>query len=231
MPFAEIRQAWSSNKDGAGFAFFDDKKRKFYFEKGFLNLDKFIDALKQHEDKELAIHLRLATHGKVSPINCHPFVISKKREAKLKGYADALLMHNGILSAYGDADNSDSWHFAREALAPLGHTGRQRMLDTVSGRFILADKDNFYLFGLSRDKEASNCFYSNTSYQKPKFDNWSHGGYRNTSAGVVYSRSSPAKEISLASSDFIDYDEEERQLMQQGFDFEDIQDSKNKILK
>lgn len=46
--------------------------------------------LEKHQDKDAALHFRMATDGKVSVANSHPF--------KLRN--GSYLMHNGILSAY-----------------------------------------------------------------------------------------------------------------------------------
>jgi hypothetical protein len=164
LPVEAIKNAFKVNSDGAGFIT-PVTKKEFFFAKGFMTEKHLLRALKEFKHAELSIHLRMATHGKVSKENCHPFIVNKSKKAILHGRSTSLLMHNGVLAQYGDRENSDSWHFAREALSPLNFNARCRLLDQITGKFILAQAGDFHLFGLTKDAE-NGCFFSNQSYKK-----------------------------------------------------------------
>lgn len=162
IPKEIIRKAWDSNNHGAGFMV--SKGENFHFQKGFFKLKALLSELAKYKKDELAIHLRMATHGAITAMNCHPFIVSTKKITRTEGKADFLLMHNGILSAYGDENNSDSWHFAREALAPLSPQGRDRLLAQISGKFCYGAKGKFYTYGMEKHA-ASGCFVSNKYFE------------------------------------------------------------------
>lgn len=175
LPKEIIKKAWDSNSHGAGFMV--ARAGGFHFQKGFFKMKKLIHELAKFKNEELAIHLRMATHGAITAQNCHPFIVSTKKVSRTEGIAESLLMHNGVLSAYGDANNSDSWHFAREALAPLSLAARDRMLSQISGKFCLGHKGKFYLYGMDKH-EASGCFVSNKYFEYTRISN-SFGVYSN----------------------------------------------------
>lgn len=171
LPVDAIKEAFKTNGDGAGFIT-PVTKKEFFFSKGFMTDKELLKALKPFKSCELAIHLRMATHGKVSKENCHPFVIAKTKKPILQGRSASLLMHNGVLAAYGDRENSDSWHFAREALSSLAPHARVRLLDQIQGKFILAQSGRLLLIGLDKDAE-NGCYFSNKSYKKQiDYNSW-----------------------------------------------------------
>lgn len=62
------------------------------------------------DDRMLAVHWRMKTHGTINLDNCHPYDVVEGRLA---------MMHNGILSTGNAADpsRSDTWHFIQDYLA------------------------------------------------------------------------------------------------------------------
>jgi len=54
-------------------------------------IDRFLRARRAHPDGPAVFHSRLATHGRISTANCHPFAVG--------GDARTVLAHNGILPA------------------------------------------------------------------------------------------------------------------------------------
>lgn len=57
-----------------------------------------------NDDRELAVHWRMRTHGDIDRENCHPYKVGK-----------GWLMHNGVLSTGNKPDptKSDTWHYCR----------------------------------------------------------------------------------------------------------------------
>lgn len=162
LPREIIKKGWDSNSHGAGFMV--SKGDGFIFHKGFFKLKHLLQELAKYKDNQVAIHLRMATHGAITAENCHPFIVSTKKVSRTSGKAESLLMHNGVLSAYGNANNSDSWHFAREALAPLTQGGRDRILQQISGKFCYGYKGQFFMYGMELHKD-SGCFVSNKYWE------------------------------------------------------------------
>lgn len=68
----------------------------------------FISQLPQ-DDRPLALHWRMRTHGDVDKANCHPYVVVPGKLA---------MMHNGVLATGNAADptKSDTWHFIEDFL-------------------------------------------------------------------------------------------------------------------
>lgn len=116
IPKRWLKNAYSSNSDGCGFAHIGEdgqiKAQRFLF--GFR---RFYSALRLAERENpkspFLIHFRLATHGSVSEENCHPFVIDN-------GNKRVAAIHNGILSidVPKGSDDSDTAIFLRKVITP-----------------------------------------------------------------------------------------------------------------
>ncbi len=151
-----LENAWTCNPDGAGIAY-PDGKGGVRTIKGMMTLEALLDALKSvSRSTKVALHLRLATHGSVNQSNTHPFPI---------GRSGSVLMHNGILSAFGrsgDRGVSDSADFARLLGEIKDPKDRERLLSTVGGMFTQIDSRGIKTFGsrswvqISRGVVASN---------------------------------------------------------------------------
>lgn len=110
-----IADVFQSNGDGLGVMY---KNRKGLRVRKLLpttieDVTKFIDDLPQ-DDRNLAMHWRMRTHGDIDKLNCHPYDVVPGRVA---------LMHNGILHTGNrvDTTKSDTWHFIQDFLAsPVG---------------------------------------------------------------------------------------------------------------
>lgn len=152
----DILKMWSSNSDGAGLIVFTHQHVKVI--KGMMKLSDLVEETRKYKNKDMLLHFRLATHGKVNRKNTHPFPIGKGR----------WLMHNGILSQYGshgDLGRSDSEHFASE-FSNLSSDALTRLLDSVSGKFAFIDGKDITLHGTFLDyKElkVSNTYFAPTS--------------------------------------------------------------------
>lgn len=88
IPIERLKSCWDNNSDGAGFMYSENGKLNIV--KGLMTFDSFI---KSYDDisslnKQVVIHFRYGTHGKICPDLTHPFLINKS----------LALVHNGVLS-------------------------------------------------------------------------------------------------------------------------------------
>lgn len=78
IPEDDLRLAWQSNCDGAGFAFSTKKEVKIV--KGFMAVKDFLTSYNEHTKKfknsVFLIHFRVRTYGDKSEMNTHPFEIN-----------------------------------------------------------------------------------------------------------------------------------------------------------
>lgn len=137
LNFDRITNAWESNPDGAGIIY--KSGGKIYARKMFSKFSLLHKALKElHHNQNVAVHLRLATHGAINKENCHPFPIP-----------NGFMMHNGILLGLGKAGKagySDSKHLS-EILSQLKQSDRIALLSTLQGKFLTWDNNGVELFG------------------------------------------------------------------------------------
>lgn len=95
---AQLFAGWSSNQDGAGFAYVD-KEGKVQIQQGFMKYNAFESAYRQAvqehgKDGPMLVHMRIRSAGNIGPKNCHPF--------RIKGGA---MIHNGTMF-YPATDNN-----------------------------------------------------------------------------------------------------------------------------
>ncbi len=182
----QIRDMWSHNPDGAGYAYVN-KKGKVVFRKGFMKLEdllKDLEAPERFKTTNFAIHFRIGTSGENDKATCHPFPISNNfgELRKTEGEADSVLFHNGILSNGGLASPlaSDTQDFVI-AMAPLLQKyNRSKTRDffieelTKGNRLLILYKNNaFKMFG--DWQKDGDLWVSNLSY---KYDyQWYGSGY------------------------------------------------------
>lgn len=107
LDYEEMRLAWCSNPDGAGFT---ARVRKVLVTvKGmYEDFDDFWEAWTPYADCTALVHFRWATLGTVNKDNCHPFLVDK--------YA---AIHNGHFAGYGTKEISDTRHWLDGVLGPL----------------------------------------------------------------------------------------------------------------
>lgn len=99
----------------------------------------------------MAIHFRNATCGGVSKELTHPFAVSKNIDEAIcmdstKAYS-SVLMHNGVISNFGDKEISDTLDFNCNILASVEETTRPRLLDMFSSKFLLMQNETYYFLG------------------------------------------------------------------------------------
>jgi len=177
LPSKEIlKNCFINNNDGAGFSFVKDNR--IYLSKGYAKFKPFYRNVKQFikEDTSAILHFRIASVGKVSDINCHPFVMTEnKREVNktVNCTKKPVFAHNGTLSIDATSGGrSDTIQYARIIGDPLI---RNNMFRNNSLMKILKDsighskmafmnrKGDIKLLGdFEKDK---GLFFSNFSYK------------------------------------------------------------------
>ena len=164
-----IADIYTNNPDGLGIMY--AAQGEVFVQKHLpdsaLAVRKIIEAMPD-DDREVAVHFRLRTHGLVDMDNCHPYQINK----------DAWLMHNGILHTGNnkDKDKSDTWHFARDYLETLDpdHLHNPQFAALLgefikNNRFAILTADGRMTI-INRDQgvEHDNIFFSNTYAWSPE---------------------------------------------------------------
>lgn len=111
----KLRSACLVNPDGFGVSVIDRGKIetiKQFTGKGN-DANELIRIFNEAKDQKVIAHLRFTTKGKANLDNCHPFPLYKE------GEYEAMFMHNGTISLFGDEERSDSRHFAEDILGPM----------------------------------------------------------------------------------------------------------------
>jgi hypothetical protein len=102
---------YGANSDGVGFMYgtTDGLKIIKHLPKSVADARAAVSRMPD-DDREVAIHWRMTTHGDTDLINCHPYDV-------IPGYV--AMMHNGILHTGNAADKSksDTWHFIKDYIA------------------------------------------------------------------------------------------------------------------
>ena len=160
-----LKTCAEANKDGCGFAFVDNNN-VIHINK-YLNFDEFLKAYREVEhESNMLIHFRIATHGKVTADNCHPFLVNEH----------LALIHNGTISGYGDKEKKvDTLDFIDKVLSKISWkmiknpAFRQLLGDAIGySKFCLLDNDgNYYIVNEHRGEWVDGVWYSNSSW-KPK---------------------------------------------------------------
>lgn len=142
-----LRDMWSSNPHGAGFAFRKTiDKGNWAVTKGFMTLTDMLDFWETiHDCEEIVGHLRYATHGEKTRYNCHPFALAATLEEStslnpVDGLAE-LFFHNGVLHEFGSHNVSDSADFCVRVLSRMDHISRLMIMESVEGKFAYIDTD------------------------------------------------------------------------------------------
>lgn len=161
----EILETCSKNNpDGMGFACIQDNKVYMY---KFMDFDDFYDEYIKHENNStMIIHFRIATHGKVEVKNCHPFKLNHRMA----------LIHNGVISGYGDKElKTDTQDFIEKVIGNISwkewkNPSFRQLVGNAIGysKFCILDvSGNYYIINENKGSWDNGVWYSNSSY-KPK---------------------------------------------------------------
>ena len=106
-----LKDIYTSNSDGIGYMYGtkDGLKVVKFLPKSMADAEACIKRMPSDE-RDIAIHFRMTTHGDTDLTNCHPYDI-------VPGYI--AMMHNGVLHTGNkpDESKSDTWHFIKDYLA------------------------------------------------------------------------------------------------------------------
>lgn len=161
-----LQTCFENNPDGCGFAYVQDGT--VYIKKFLNNFEEFYTEYSKVENlSNMLIHFRIKTHGDISLENCHPFIMNDRMA----------LIHNGIISGYGDKDSkSDTRDFIDKVLSKISHkmwknpAFRQLVGDAIgySKLGILDTSGNCYIINEAKGKWDDGVWYSNSSYETKK---------------------------------------------------------------
>lgn len=108
-----IDDIFFNNADGLGVMYVTSKQQVKVVKRLPLNAEaaRQIVAALPNDDRMVAMHWRMRTHGDIDLENCHPYQIN----------GASWMMHNGVLKTGNakDKTKSDTWHFARDFLAEM----------------------------------------------------------------------------------------------------------------
>ena len=93
---SELRDAWLTNPDGAGFSV--QINDRVYFKRGYMNFDDFFNDIHQYiGGYNLVLHFRISTSSKVNEVQTHPY---KNGNVKIKEGTTKrpVICMNGIVS-------------------------------------------------------------------------------------------------------------------------------------
>lgn len=182
VPYYDFSRQFRANSHGGGLAYYQENG-KIAVEKGFFKADEMFDRLYELRHHEVVYHLRLATHGKTNPSQCHPFAIKTSvckakavTQDSLKSEQDSVLFHNGIISFYGDKDHSDTLNFVVKALAHMPNAEyRVNLLEMEGCKYVLMEGGYLYTIGLFSVLNGVN--YSNQNWHFKKSCNPYYSNY------------------------------------------------------
>ncbi len=192
-----LKNCWDNNGDGAGLLYINNDKQMVTF-KEMTSFDVFYNEYcmvkKRYGKRNIVLHFRISTHGKINETNCHPFLVSENL-----GF-----VHNGMIyDMPTGTDYSDTFMFNEVVLKNFseGFEYNETMLDMLESfingsKLIFLNNENHYAIVNERAGHWSNgCWFSNSSYKQ--VNNWvDYGGikkYRDSgmgySAGNIYGHS------------------------------------------
>lgn len=178
--FAEIADMMEKNPDGAGFMYFDKVLKNVKIEKGFFSPTKAFNYLKKlPDDAPIIFHARIATHGKVTQGNCHPFplyllnteeYIQEKDLLKARQSVSVGLAHNGILKINPEGGLSDTGTFCKFINNHFDVSQLPYVMELIEGSEILNGSrlaildSNGKVYKFGKWYESKGLYYSNWGY-------------------------------------------------------------------
>ena len=188
LPRKEILEnCFDRNSHGAGFMYVESGR--VVIDKGYMDFDSFYSHYKElcvkfndFNNKNLVIHMRIATSGGIERENTHPFPLTDDYEEMKELYfkTDVGIAHNGRIFDFEPSKEqeeqkiSDTMLFIKTYLNSIYHDWNgcfenaafiAGISSITSSRLAILDKnDTLRLVG--DFKEFENNRYSNTSYEK-----------------------------------------------------------------
>lgn len=163
-----LRNCWENNGDGAGILYINNDKMQIFKEmKSFDNFyDNYIQIKNKYGKKNMVLHFRISTHGKVNKTNCHPFLVNE----------DLGFVHNGMIyDVPVSKDYSDTYMFNESILKEFksGFEYNDTIMDMLEffigkgSKLIFLNKNNHYkIVNESAGHWSMGCWFSNSSYKQ-----------------------------------------------------------------
>lgn len=191
-----LENSWGSNPHGGGIAWVEPNVLGEMEVKMLSTLDKneMFEAYKlirtKFPDSNMLVHFRITTHGGTNIENCHPFWVQQDKLA---------LIHNGIISGYGNATMSDTNEFATGVLAHLPHDwtynkATMHLVERTIGsgsKLVLLNKNNEFFIVNEQAGHWNNEFqswFSNDSYKEQPYARYFNNDYERNGKGWTKSK-------------------------------------------
>lgn len=162
-----LKNCWDNNGDGAGLLYIDNKKQMKTF-KELKSFDVFYQEYsrvkKSYGKRNIVLHFRISTHGKIDETNCHPFLVNDNL-----GF-----VHNGMIyDVPTSKDYSDTYMFNEVVLKNFteGFEYNEIILDMLEGfigssKLVFLNSNNDYaIVNEKAGHWANGCWFSNGSYK------------------------------------------------------------------
>jgi len=165
-----ITHAFDNNPDGAGLMF--PKGGKVQIERAFWTTDMLFEYLGENDltDRDVVLHFRWATHGKVDITNCHPYPIQAKPSTLHSLTTPLGMAHNGVIPGMDvGGDYSDTLQFITQSLIHLRpHIGQAWfspfLASATNSKFAFMAADGAVTL-VGEFVEDKGAWYSNTSFE------------------------------------------------------------------
>jgi hypothetical protein len=180
-----LRNCWENNGDGAGILYINNDKKLSVF-KEMTSFDNFYNNYSEIKSKygkrNIVLHFRISTHGRVNETNCHPFLVD-----------DSIgFVHNGMIyDVPTSTEFSDTYMFNQTILKNLkeGFEYNETILEMIdafigsgSKLVFLNDNDDYFIVNEKAGHWHLGCWFSNTSYQQ--VNSWvDYGGVKKSKVG------------------------------------------------
>lgn len=160
----EIKNAWNTNPDGAGYSI--QKDGKVYFHRGFMDMQNYIDEILPLIGKyNLLLHFRISTSKAVNKVQTHPY---KKGNVTLtQGTTQRpVICMNGIISGqkvYKDCNDTMSYIIDHEESFKVINQDLINIIEKASGaKWAVMTPDNVFLS--SKFVKDNGKYYSNKNH-------------------------------------------------------------------
>lgn len=180
-----LQNCYESNPDGAGIMY--TKNNKVVIDKGYMTFNslwKRLEKLQAEIDIKntpIVLHFRIGTSGAFDKSNTHPFELTNQNNKllKLKNSVNIGIAHNGIITAYEDANDftlNDTQLFIKKFLYPIykldNHFYRSKEIQEIiknvtSSKFAFLTSQNELILIGDFIKE-NGIYYSNKTYKESR---------------------------------------------------------------
>jgi hypothetical protein len=169
----KFENCFKSNSHGFGMAWIDTKGLNF--SKGLMDEKEAWEVYNEFKKYAHVAHFRITSSGGTCPELTHPFIVSADSPITKKGHGENLkvLFHNGTVSDWKDKVFSLAVHAGKYPKGKMSDTRMAAMavhclgeevLEDFGGKFVVADKSGFNLYG-EFEKDDEGIRYSNGSYK------------------------------------------------------------------